>query len=117
MARRATPMARTASGNAIARSSRTAPGRSYGKIPWNEAMRRPGSRQVGFGKKLFEQYAWQQFRPHPEWAAFASEGELSFEACQWIWFPEGNPAQNAPVAKRSFRRAFVVPEARTIKDA
>jgi hypothetical protein len=92
-------------------------GGSYGKIPWNEAMRLPGSRQVGFGKKLFEQYAWQQFRPHPEWAAFASEGELSFEACQWIWFPEGNPAQNAPVAKRSFRRAFVVPEARTIKDA
>jgi hypothetical protein len=45
-------------------------GGSYGVIPWNEAMRLPGSQQVGFGKKLFEQFPWQDFRPHPEWASF-----------------------------------------------
>ena len=45
-------------------------GGSYGKIPWNEAMNLPGSRQVGLGKKLLEQYAWQEFKPHPEWVAY-----------------------------------------------
>jgi hypothetical protein len=48
-------------------------GGTYGKIPWNEAMRLPGSEQVGFGKRLLTQYAWQQFQPHPEWAKFAGE--------------------------------------------
>jgi hypothetical protein len=33
-------------------------------------MRLPGSQQVGFGKKLFEEFSWQEFRPHPEWASF-----------------------------------------------
>ena len=40
-------------------------GGSYGKIPWNEAMHLPGSRQVGFGKKLLEQYPWQQLPAAP----------------------------------------------------
>jgi hypothetical protein len=53
-------------------------GGTYGIIPWNEAMRLPGSQQVGFGKKLFEEFAWQDFRPHPEWASFsARSGEPS----------------------------------------
>ena len=34
-------------------------------------MHLPGSRQVGFGKKLLEQFAWHRFRPHPEWAEYA----------------------------------------------
>jgi Protein of unknown function (DUF4038)/Domain of unknown function (DUF5060) len=92
-------------------------GGTYGKIPWNEAMRLPGSRQVGLGKQLLEQYPWQQFRPHPEWVAFARESALSFEGCRWVWFPEGNPAQDAPVAKRFFRREFVLPEGKTITQA
>jgi hypothetical protein len=50
-------------------------GGTYGKIPWNEAMLLPGSEQVGFGKRLFTQYAWQQFQPHPEWAAWAGEAQ------------------------------------------
>src|SRR5271170_1739458 len=48
-------------------------GGSYGKIPWNEAMRLPGSEQVGFGKHFLTQFAWQKFEPHPEWATFASD--------------------------------------------
>ncbi len=46
-------------------------GGNWGVIPWSDAMRLPGSQQVGFGKKLLQQFPWQDFRPHPEWAAFA----------------------------------------------
>ncbi|HEX3718542.1 MAG TPA: DUF4038 domain-containing protein [Verrucomicrobiae bacterium] len=45
-------------------------GGNYGKIPWNEAMRLPGSQQVGFGKRFFEQFAWEDFCPHPEWVRY-----------------------------------------------
>jgi Protein of unknown function (DUF4038)/Domain of unknown function (DUF5060) len=51
-------------------------GGDYGHIPWNEAMRLPGSRQVGLGKKLFEKYEWHKFEPHPEWVAYANDGSL-----------------------------------------
>jgi transposase len=89
-------------------------GGSYGVIPWNEAMRLPGSQQVGFGKKLFEQFAWQEFRPHPEWAAF---GDTPLKTAVWIWYPEGNPAVDAPAATRFFRRSFVLPEGNKVERA
>ncbi|MEO6435323.1 MAG: DUF4038 domain-containing protein, partial [Tepidisphaeraceae bacterium] len=89
----------------------------YGAIPWTEAMNLPGSSHVAHGKKLFEQYPWQDFRPHPEWATFAGKSSLNLEGSQWIWFPEDKPAENAPVGKRFFRRAFVLPEGKTIKSA
>jgi hypothetical protein len=92
-------------------------GGSYGVMPWNEAMRLPGSRQVGLGKKLLEQYPWQQFRPHSEWAAFADTSPALLESAQWIWFPEGQPARDAAVGKVFFRRPFVVPEGRAIRRA
>ena len=92
-------------------------GGSYGKIAWDEAMNLPGSRQVGLGKRLLEQYPWQQFPPHPEWAAFAGERPLGLEGCQWIWFPEGNPAKDAPAEKRFFRRTFALPEGKAVARA
>ena len=92
-------------------------GGDYGHLPWDEAMNLPGSRQVALGKKLFEQYAWQDFQPHPEWATFNEGPSLSLDGCQWIWFPEGNPSQDAPAEKRFFRRTFVVPEGGTVKRA
>ncbi|MEP6664262.1 MAG: DUF4038 domain-containing protein, partial [Verrucomicrobiota bacterium] len=92
-------------------------GVGYGKIPWDEAMNLPGSRQVALGGKLFQQYPWHKFEPHPEWAAFARKSGLSFDGCPWIWFPEGKPAQDAPAAKRFFRKAFVLPEGKAIKSA
>jgi hypothetical protein len=85
------------------------PPTGYGIIPWDEAMKLPGSTQIGLGKKLLEQYAWQKFQPHPEWAEFADKSALSVRGSQWIWFPEGNPSQNAPAEKRFFRRTFVLP--------
>jgi hypothetical protein len=43
-------------------------GSGYGKIPWNEAMHLPGSQQLGLAKAFLQQYPWQRFEPHPEWA-------------------------------------------------
>ena len=82
-------------------------GVGYGKIPWNEAMNLPGSRQVGLGKKLFEKFAWQKFAPHPEWAQPTSAIAADKPTWgQWIWYPEGEPTKDAPVAKRYFRKTF-----------
>lgn len=38
--------------------------------------------------------------PHP----------LSLSGANWIWYPEGNPAQSAPVATRYFRSEVNLPE-------
>jgi hypothetical protein len=91
------------------------PPTGYGVIPWDEAMNLPGSSQVALGKKLLEQYRWQDFRPHPEWAKFTDKSSVTLEGAHWIWFPEGNPAQDAPAEKRFFRRTFVLPQDKTIK--
>ncbi len=89
-------------------------GGSYGTIPWNEAMHLPGSQQVGFGKKFLEHFAWQDFQPHPDWAAFAPS---RLRQAAWIWYPEGNPAVDAPAAGRSFERTFVLPAGRSVTRA
>src|SRR5205823_5686217 len=34
---------------------------------WREAMKRPGSTQVGLGADVLRQYKWWQLAPHPEW--------------------------------------------------
>jgi len=44
-------------------------GGNYGTISWQEAMHLPGSTQLSQGKQLIEQYDWQHFEPHPEWAS------------------------------------------------
>ncbi len=72
-------------------------GGGYGKIAWDEAMNLPGSTQVALGKKLLTTYAWQRFEPQPTGAAWAGKtAEASLG--DWIWFPEGEPAVDAPVA-------------------
>lgn len=40
---------------------------SWGGLPWDEACRLPGSRQLALGKRLLERYSWWRFKPHPEW--------------------------------------------------
>lgn len=42
-------------------------GSKWGDIPWKEAYKLPGSKQVGLGKKFLEKYRWWEFHPHPEW--------------------------------------------------
>jgi hypothetical protein len=50
-------------------------GGDYGHIPWDEAMKLPGSGQLGLAKRLLEKYPWQRFEPHPEWAAWKEDKE------------------------------------------
>ncbi|MBN1422040.1 MAG: DUF4038 domain-containing protein, partial [Planctomycetes bacterium] len=89
-------------------------GGSYGTIPWDDAMNLPGSRQVGLGKKLLERFRWYGFAPHPEWAEYEASEETGLAGCRWIWFPEGEPARNAPAEERRFRKAFSIPEGKTV---
>lgn len=44
----------------------------YDWTTWKEGMHYPGSTQLGFGKKLLEQYPWARFEPHPEWTETGS---------------------------------------------
>jgi len=46
-------------------------GGTYGPTPWQDAMRLPGSSQLGAAKRLLERYEWWRFEPHPEWARYA----------------------------------------------
>jgi len=49
-------------------------GRSWGSIPWDEAMKRAGSAQVGFAAKfLTQQYPWYRLEPKPDSVAWADE--------------------------------------------
>ena len=41
-------------------------------------------------------------------AAATNAATLSLTGCNWIWYPEGNPAQSAPVGTRYFRKTFSV---------
>jgi hypothetical protein len=82
-------------------------GGSYGKIPWNEAMNLPGSRQVGLGKAFLQQFPWQKCEPHPEWVALKAEPrsahgkDISFEpqalgipgSLRIIYVPEPEPIE------------------------
>ncbi len=92
-------------------------GGNYGTIPWNEAMNLPGSGQLGMGKGLLMEYPWHRFEPHPEWASWNEDGSRNAAWGDWIWFPEGNPTKDAPVAARFFRKAFELPEGKTIHRA
>ncbi|HEV2295279.1 MAG TPA: DUF4038 domain-containing protein [Tepidisphaeraceae bacterium] len=96
-----------------------APGSAgYGTIPWDEAMNLPGSTQIAAGAKLFQRFAWQKFKPHPEWAAYEqAPNEESIRWGDWIWFPEGEPAVDAPIAKRRFRKTFEVPAGAVVERA
>ncbi|MHB0859312.1 MAG: apiosidase-like domain-containing protein [Anaerolineae bacterium] len=42
-------------------------GTAWGNLPWQDAYRLPGSRQLGMARKLLERHSWQHFRPYPEW--------------------------------------------------
>jgi hypothetical protein len=54
-------------------------GGDYGPTPWQEAMRLPGSAQLGAAKRLLERYEWWRFEPHPEWARYADDAHMRDE--------------------------------------
>jgi alpha-L-rhamnosidase len=47
------------------------------------------------------------------------QGETTndFDGAKWIWFPEGAPAQSAPVGTRYFRRVFELPSNQVVRTA
>jgi hypothetical protein len=47
-------------------------GGTYGPIPWDEAMKLPGSYQLGLAKRFLERFPWHRLEPHQEWAAWAA---------------------------------------------
>lgn len=84
------------------------PATGYGAIPWNEAMHLPGSRQVGTAKQFLERFLWQRCVPMP--GSVTWTGTRINQWGDWIWFPEGSPRDDAPVATRFFRRVFELDE-------
>ena len=47
-------------------------GHIYDRTTWKDGMGFAGSSQLGYGKKLLEQYPWEQFEPHADWTAAGS---------------------------------------------
>lgn len=73
-------------------------GMSWGDTPWDEAAQLPGSRQLGFAKRLLASLPWWRFEPHPEWiephgtaqdpmlpyaAGIPGEVRLAYIPCLW----------------------------------
>lgn len=94
-------------------------GGNWGNTPWDEAMRLPGSRQTGLAKQFLQTFEWHRFEPYPEWASWTTTNRLTpIKWGDWIWFPEGDPAKDAPVEQaRFFRRSFDLPADATVKKA
>ena len=42
---------------------------------------------------------------------------LTFSGTKWIWYPEGNPATDAPAESRYFRKTIQIPEGKSIASA
>jgi Protein of unknown function (DUF4038)/Domain of unknown function (DUF5060) len=92
-------------------------GGTYGPTPWDEAMKLPGSTQVGYAKKLLERFEWWKFQPHPEWAAWADSPRVdAVKWGDWMWdASDGNAAHDAPPGKpRRFERTIRIPAEATI---
>ncbi|RCG32873.1 rhamnosidase [Sphaerisporangium album] len=45
----------------------------------------------------------------PATAKAEAAAPVSLDGASWIWYPEGNPSQSAPVGTRYLRRTFTVP--------
>jgi hypothetical protein len=71
-------------------------GGNYGKITWDEAMNLPGSSQLAAARRFLECWEWWRFEPHPEWVAWASEGDAELppqatgvaDGVRVVWVPD-----------------------------
>ncbi|MFO1522944.1 MAG: hypothetical protein U1G05_13065 [Kiritimatiellia bacterium] len=43
------------------------------------------------------------------WIGLNPEAITPVDQCPWVWFPEGNPAENAPEGKCYFRKRITLP--------
>ena len=69
-------------------------------------MNLPGSEQMGIGKRLFEQFEWQKFEPHADWAEYVKDEKAPT-----------SPAPYGPFATgiANGARIVYVPEPRAVK--
>ncbi|MGO4184271.1 family 78 glycoside hydrolase catalytic domain [Paenibacillus sp. TAF43_2] len=49
-----------------------------------------------------------------DWIGMSDANNMTTEGLKWVWFPEGNPASNAPAGDRYFRKTIQLPLDRTI---
>jgi len=63
-------------------------GNTWGNRPWDEAMRLPGSGQLGLGKRLLQRYRWWEFQAHQEWVTPAATPENP-----WLHYAAGIPGK------------------------
>ncbi|MBN1853308.1 MAG: family 78 glycoside hydrolase catalytic domain [Pirellulales bacterium] len=69
---------------------------------------------------LLEKSDW-----HAQWIGYdqpvlqqsKSPGSHPIEQAKWIWYPEDDPAQKAPLGTRYFRRMITIPDGKRILDA
>ncbi|EEF61364.1 DUF4038 domain-containing protein [Pedosphaera parvula] len=95
----------------------TSPGNNnWGNTCWQEAMRLPGSGQMGLGRHILEKYKWWEFDCHPEWVSQDSS-EGSFKWGNWIWSPDAESAFAAPSGRRCFRKSFTLTSTSQITQA
>ena len=75
-------------------------GITYEDTPWNEAMRLPGSRQVGIGKALLSRYPWWRFEPRPDWV---TPRGVAFLEAHRDWFDAGLRYEEAVLLDQKLR--------------
>jgi alpha-L-rhamnosidase len=84
---------------------------------WDEnGTESPWSETAFFTMGLLENKDWKA-----DWIGYDAEREpIShpvFHGLSWIWFPEGNPQNQAPRGNMYFRRSFTIPENKKIAKA
>jgi alpha-L-rhamnosidase len=52
-----------------------------------------------------------------KWIGWDEGATNDFGGSKWIWFPEGNPAEVAPIGARYFRRVFELPPNESVSSA
>ncbi|MGC9013990.1 MAG: family 78 glycoside hydrolase catalytic domain [Thermoproteota archaeon] len=84
-----------------------------GKVsPWSE----PAMWTMGILQPEEWNAKWISYDP-PTDGYLQEETGLDFEGSQWIWFPRGNPKENAPQGTYYFRRLIELPEKALIGQA
>ena len=82
---------------------------------WDQDGKIAESTPANWEMGLLDRGDWQA-----QWIGFSNVGaqpKSSFEGAQWIWFPEGNPASEAPKGERFFRRLVSFPADASLKRA
>ncbi len=90
-------------------------GGNYGTIPWDDAMRLPGSGQIGAARKFLEKFAWNKCVPLPNSVTWGESNVANWG--KWIWFPEGDATVDAPLQPRFFRRTVNIPNSAKLQRA